>query len=60
MNKDKELENYLRISTYKFGIYLFNSNSLKNLYKEELTVNENGTILNLSDLKKFLDKNIFR
>ena len=60
MNKDKELENYLRISPYKFGIYLFNSNSLENLYKEELAVNENGTILNLSDLKKFLDKNIFK
>ena len=60
LNKDKELENYLRISPYKFGIYLFNSNSLENLYKEELAVNENGTILNLSDLKKFLDKNIFK
>ena len=60
MNKEQQLENYLRISPYKFGIYLFNSNSLENLYKEELAVNENGTILNLSDLKKFLDKNIFK
>ena len=60
MNKEKELENYLSISPYKFEIYLFDTNSFKNLYKEELAANENRNILNLTDLKKFLDDNIFK
>ena len=60
MNKDLELENYLSISPYKFGIYLFDKNNLKNLYKEELIINDNSKFLNLSDLQKFLDNNIFK
>ena len=58
MNKDLELENYLSISPHKFGIYLFDKTNLKNLYKEELVINEKS--LNLSDLKKFIDNNIFK
>ena len=58
MNKDLELENYLSISPHKFGIYLFDKKNLKNLYKEELVINEKS--LNLSDLKKFIDNNIFK
>ena len=46
MNKDLELENYLSISPYKFGIYLFDKNNLKNLYKEELIINDNSKFLN--------------
>ena len=60
MNKDLELENYLSISPNKFGIYLFDKNNLKNLYKEELIINDNNKSLNLDDLKKFLDDNIFK
>jgi len=60
MNKDLELENYLSISPNKFGIYLFDTKSLKNLYKEEIIINQNSKFLNLDDLKKFLDKNIFK
>ena len=60
MNKDLELENYLNISPDKFVIYLFDKKNLKNIYKEELTTSDNGKFLNLDDLKKFLDNNIFK
>ena len=60
MNKDLELENYLSISPDKLGIYLFDKKNLKNIYKEELTISDNGKFLNLDDLKKFLDSNIFK
>ena len=60
MNKDLELENYLNISPDKFGIYLFDKKNLKNIYKEELTIRDTGKFLNLDDLKKFLDSNIFK
>jgi len=60
MNKDQELENYLSISKNKFGIYLFDVKNLKNLYKEELTINKNVNFIDLNELKKFLDNNIFK
>ena len=60
MNKDQELENYLTISKNKFGIYLFDVKSLKNLYKEELIINKNVNFIDLNELKKFLDDNIFK
>ena len=60
MNKDQELENYLKITPTKFGIYLFDVKTSKNLYKEELVINNNSNSINLSDLKKFLDDNIFK
>ena len=60
MNKDLELQNYLSISPNKFGIYLFDTKNLKNLYKEELIISQDNKFLNLDDLKKFLDKNIFK
>ena len=60
MNKDLELENYLSISPNKFGIYLFDKKNLKNLYKEELIINNNSKFIKLDDLKKFLDNNIFK
>ena len=60
MNKDLEFENYLSISPNKFGIYLFDKKNLKNLYKEELAISESEKFLNLDDLKKFLDNNIFK
>ena len=59
MNKDLELENYLSISPNKFGIYLLIQN-LKNLYKEEIIINQDSKFLNLNILKKFLDNNIFK
>ena len=40
MDKERELENYLSISPSKFGIYLFDTKSFKNLYMEELVLNK--------------------
>ena len=60
MNKISKLENYLSISTNKFGIYLFDTKTLKNLYKDELFINGNEKTSNSENLQKFLDKNIFK
>ena len=60
MSKELNLENYLSISSNKLGIYLFDTKNLKNLYKEELIINENVNLINSDILKKFLDKNIFK
>ena len=60
MNKDQDFENYLCISPNKLGLYLFDSKNLKNLYREELVINENIKSLDYSKLKKFLDNNIFK
>ena len=60
MNKEQQLENYLRISPNKFSIYLFDPRISKNLYKQEMVTNQNNNYLDLSSLKKFLDDNIFK
>ena len=60
MSKDLELETYLSISPQKLGIYLFDINNQKNLYKEELIINENMNYNENDLLKKFLDDNIFK
>lgn len=60
MNKELELQYYLSISPNKYGIYLFDIKSLKNLYKEEINLNYNSDFTNLDTLKTFLDKNIFK
>ena len=60
MSKDLELETYLSISPQKLGIYLFNIKNQKNLYKEELIINENTNYNEKDLLKNFLDDNIFK
>ena len=60
MNEEQLIENYLSISSNKFGIYLFDVKNLKILYKKELVINENDNSLDFSFLKKFLDDNIFK
>jgi hypothetical protein len=60
MNRENEFQYYLNISPNKLGIYLFDSKELKNLYKEELTLNYNTDHINSDNLKKFLDRNIFK
>ncbi len=60
MNKEQNLENYFSISPNKIGIYLFDTKKLKNLYKDELIIDENINSLDFSILKKFLDNNIFK
>ena len=50
MNKDLELQNYLSISPNKFGIFLFDTKNFKNLYKDELIINNDSKFLNLDDV----------
>ncbi len=59
MNEIFEFETYLSISQTKFGIYLFDTKNRKNLYEKEINF-EKINFINYSDLKKFLDDNIFR
>ena len=60
MNEEIEFETYLSISPNGIGIYLLDTKNLKNLYKQELNYNENIYINGFSNLKKFLDNNIFK
>ena len=60
MNKDNELQYYLSISPNKYGIYLFDTKNLTNLYKEEIILNDDTSYQNHDELKKFLDDNIFK
>tara|TARA_B100000902_G_scaffold362584_1_gene380943 strand:- start:3820 stop:4521 length:702 start_codon:yes stop_codon:yes gene_type:complete len=60
MNKEKEFQYYLSIAPNKFGIYLFDTSNLKNLYKNEITLNNYSDHINYDVLKKFLDDNIFK
>ena len=60
MNKENDLQHYLSISPNKFGLYLFDTKSLKNLYKEEITFNRDRDFLNYDLLKKFLNDNVLK
>ena len=60
MNNENELQYYLSVSPNKYGIYLFETKNLKNLYKEEIILNNDTNYQNHDELKKFLDDNIFK
>ena len=60
MNKENELQYYLSVSPNKYGIYLFDTKKLTNLYKEEIILNNDTNYQNYDELKKFLDDNIFK
>ncbi len=60
MNKENELQYYLSVSPNKYGIYLFDTKNLINLYKEEIILNNDTNYQNYDELKKFLDDNIFK
>ena len=60
MNKENDLRHYLSISANKFGIYLFDTKNLENLYEKEITLNHDIDFLNYDLLKKFLDDNVFK
>ena len=59
MNEILEFETYLSISQTKFEIYLFDTKNKNNLYGKEITF-EKTNFINYSNLKQFLDDNIFR
>ena len=60
MDKENELQCYLSVSPNKYGIYLFDTKNLKNLFKEEIILNNETNYQNHDELKKFLDDNIFK
>ena len=59
MNEIFEFETYLSISQTKFEIYLFDTKNRTNLYGKEINF-EKTNFIKYSDLKKFLDDNVFR
>ena len=60
MNKENELQYFLSVSPNKYGIYLFDTKNLTNLYKDEIILNNDTNYQNHDELKKFLDDNIFK
>ena len=60
MSENLELETYLSISPNKFGIYLLDPKKNINLYKEELSFENNSENIDFVYLNKFLEENIFK
>ena len=60
MNKELDIETYLYISSDKFGIYVFDTHELNNLYKYELIIENNDNNIDLVILNDFLNNNIFK
>ena len=59
MDKEINFQTYLSISPDKFSIYLFEK-KFKNLYKEEVLLDNKNNIIDLNALFKFLEDNIFK
>ena len=60
MTEKLNFEVYLSISKKKFGIYLLDKINLKNIYKEELYIENGKNSIDYNILNTFLDKNIFK
>ena len=60
MKKENELQYYLSVSPNKYGIYLFDTSNLTNLYKKEIILINDTNYQSHDELKKFLDDNIFK
>ena len=60
MIDEQEIETYLSISPNNFCIYLFDKKKITNLYKEELKFENNVEVIDLSNLTKFLEDNIYK
>ena len=60
MIEETEIDTYLTISKNKFSIYLLDKKKMNTLYKEELYFEKNVNDLELKNLNKFLDENIFK
>ena len=60
MTELSNFEVYLNISHKKFEIYLLDKKNLKNIYKQELYVQNNTGLIDYNLLSSFLDKNIFK
>ena len=60
MTDQLSFEVFLNISQKKFGIYLLDKKNLKNIYKEEIYIENNIDLIDYNLLNSFLDKNIFK
>ena len=60
MTDELSFEAYLSISKEKYVIYLLDKKNLKNIYKEELYIENHTNLIDYSILTTFLDKNIFK
>ena len=60
MTDELSFEAYLSISQKKFGIYLLDKKNLKNIYKEEVDLENDLRLIDYNLLNSFLDKNIFK
>ena len=60
MTEELNFEAYLSISQKKFGIYLLDKTNLKNIYKEEIYIENNSNLIDYNILNTFLNKNIFK
>ena len=60
MTDELSFEAYLSLSQKKFEIYLLDKKSLKNIYKEEVYLENSSDLFDYNLLHSFLDKNIFK
>ena len=60
MTNEISFEVYLSLSQKKFEIYLLDKKNLKNIYKEELYLQNSSDSIDYNLLHSFLDKNIFK
>ncbi len=60
MAENLNLETFLYISPIEFRINLLDKNSSKNFYKNELKFEKNSKFIDLYQLSKFLEENIFK
>ena len=60
MTEETDFETYLYLSSNKFEIYLFDKKHIKNLFQETITFENDFNFREFTELKKFLDKNIFK
>ena len=60
MTEELSFEAYLSLSQNKFQIYLLDKKSLKNIYKEEVYLENGSDLIDYNFLHSFLDKNILK
>ena len=60
MTEELSFEAYLSLTQKKFEIYLLDKNNFKNIYKEEVYLENSSDLIDYNLLHSFLDKNIFK
>ena len=60
MTEKTDFETYLSVTNDNFQIFLFDKKKFKNLYKNELKIENQSESIDLHNLSKFLDDNIFK